>query len=146
MQIMDIEIFQSEHINQVYEISCEAFPVAWSKEDLLRETSNETAVNLVALVGNEVVGYLQCWYTLEEADLINIAVKNSYRRQGIAHAMLVYLLETLRQKGVSDLFLEVRVSNLPAQKLYESFHFEIVNRRKRYYINGEDAFIMWTEL
>jgi len=146
MQEIRIETFQPKHIDQVYDISAEAFPLPWSKEELLRETYNEGAVNLVSLIDDEVVGYLQCWYTFDEADLINIAVKSSHKREGIAHAMMIYLLEILRQKGIANIFLEVRVSNLPAQKFYESFHFKIVNRRKRYYINGEDAFIMSLDL
>ena len=146
MQKIRIEPFQPKHIDEVYEISKEAFPLPWSKEELLKETYNETAVNLVSLIDDEVVGYLQCWYTFDEADLINIAVKSSHKREGIAHAMMIYLLEILRQKGIANIFLEVRVSNIPAQKLYESFRFKIVNRRKRYYINGEDAFIMSLDL
>jgi len=146
MQEIRIETFQPKHIDQVYDISAEAFPLPWSKEELLKETYNEASVNLVSLIDDEVVGYLQCWYTFDEADLINIAVKSSHKREGIAHAMMIYLLEILRQKEIANIFLEVRVSNLPAQKLYESFHFKIVNRRKRYYINGEDAFIMSLDL
>lgn len=146
MQVIRIEPLLPKYIDEVYDISAEAFPLPWSKEELLKETYNETAVNLVSLIGDEVVGYLQCWYSFDEADLINIAVKSSHKREGIAHAMMLYLIETLRQKGITNIFLEVRVSNLPAQKLYESFRFKIVNRRKRYYINGEDAFIMSLDL
>lgn len=146
MQVIRIEPLLPKYIDEVYDISAEAFPLPWSKEELLKETYNDTAVNLVSLIEDEVVGYLQCWYSFDEADLINIAVKSSHKREGIAHAMMLYLIETLRQKGITNIFLEVRVSNLPAQKLYESFRFKIVNRRKRYYINGEDAFIMSLDL
>lgn len=146
MQVIRIEPLLPKYIDEVYDISAEAFPLPWSKDELLKETYNETAVNLVSLIEDEVVGYLQCWYSFDEADLINIAVKSSHKREGIAHAMMLYLIEILRQKGITNIFLEVRVSNLPAQKLYESFRFKIVNRRKRYYINGEDAFIMSLDL
>ena len=92
MQKIRIEPLQPKHIDEVYEISKEAFPLPWSKEELLKETYNETAVNLVSLIDDEVVGYLQCWYTFDEAYLINIAVKSSHKREGIAHAMMIYLL------------------------------------------------------
>ena len=107
MQKIRIEPLQPKHIDEVYEISKEAFPLPWSKEELLKETYNETAVNLVSLIDDEVVGYLQCWYTFDEADLINIAVKSSHKREGIAHAMMIYLLEILGKKRLPIFFLRL---------------------------------------
>jgi len=103
---------------------------------------NPHALNLVALLGDEVVGYVQCWYTFEDADIINIAVKNSCQRLGIGKMVLSELIRQLKVKGIQNIFLEVRVSNLPAQKLYKSFGFITLTKRERYYINGEDALVM----
>ena len=46
-------------------------------------------------------------------------------------------------EGITDVTLEVRVSNEPAIALYRSFGFEEAGIRKRYYGDGEDALIMW---
>jgi ribosomal-protein-alanine N-acetyltransferase len=137
-----IKEFESSHVDEVYEISKEAFPLPWAKEELIREIVNPHALNLVALLGDEVVGYVQCWYTFEDADIINIAVKNKHQRLGIGKTVLSELILHLKAKGIQNVFLEVRVSNLPAQKLYKSFGFITLTKRERYYINGEDALVM----
>ncbi|HBW14212.1 MAG TPA: ribosomal-protein-alanine N-acetyltransferase [Proteiniclasticum sp.] len=142
MERIIIKEFEPSHVDEVYEISKEAFPLPWAKEELIREIVNPHALNLVALLGDEVVGYVQCWYTFEDADIINIAVKNKHQRLGIGKTVLSELIRQLKAKGIQNVFLEVRVSNLPAQKLYKSFGFITLTKRERYYINGEDALVM----
>lgn len=142
MERIVMKEFEPGHVDEVYEISKEAFPLPWAKEELIREIMNPHALNLVALLDDEVVGYVQCWYTFEDADIINIAVKSSYQRLGIGKIILSELIRQLKVKGIQNVFLEVRVSNLPAQKLYKSFGFITLTKRERYYINGEDALVM----
>lgn len=52
------------------------------------------------------------------------------------------VIEQLREKKVSDLFLEVRQSNQDAIRFYQKFSFAEVDRRSRYYSDGEDAIVM----
>ena len=73
-----------------------------------------------------------------EFEILNLVVGVAVRRRGIARALLGYALE----KG-GDWFLEVRESNEPARKLYESMGFVEIGRRRRYYANpSEDAIVM----
>ena len=81
MEEVLITSLEPEHVHEVYAISEEAFPLPWSKEELIREIINPRAINLVALKEKEVVGYLQCWFTAFDADLLNIAVKPELKRQ-----------------------------------------------------------------
>lgn len=141
-----ITTLEPEHVHDVYDISKEAFPLPWSKEELIREIINPRAINLVALMDKEVVGYLQCWYTQYDADLLNIAVKPVFKRQHIGKKLLMELMNMLNEKKVQNLFLEVRVSNIPAQSMYKNLGFIILTKREKYYINGEDAFIMNKQL
>lgn len=136
------EEFSPHHVDTVYEISKEAFPLPWAKEELVREIINPHALNIVAICDNRVVGYVQCWYTSEDADIINIAVKQEYKRHGIGRSILQELLYQLRQKGIQNVFLEVRVTNIPAQNLYKSLGFITLTKRAHYYIDGEDALVM----
>lgn len=142
MENFTIEPLQEKHLDAVYDISCAAFPLPWSREDLRREIQNHKAINLVILADDQVAGYLQCWYSYEDADLINIAVHPDFRRRHLARALLLHLIDLLKKKDVENVFLEVRVSNLPAQLLYRSLGFITLSRRPRYYINGEDALVM----
>ena len=141
---LEVEIIEmtTSHIDEVYNISVEAFPLPWAKEELVRETLNPNAINLVAIHEGKVIGYVQCWYTFEDADIINIAVSEGYKRLGVAQSILRRLIAILKERNVQNVFLEVRVSNLPAQNLYKSFGFITLTKRERYYINGEDALVM----
>ena len=78
--------------------------------------------------------------------MMNIAVSPDYRRQGIGEKLVTELVEGLKVRGNHSLMLEVRASNIPAQKLYEKLGFRLVGRRPRYYHNPkEDALILRKE-
>jgi len=78
---------------------------------------------------------------LGEAELLRIAVIQTNRRSGIARRLMSECSRRLSADGCLSLHLEVRVSNLPAQKLYESLGWRQVSVRKAYYSDGEDALI-----
>jgi ribosomal-protein-alanine N-acetyltransferase len=91
----------------------------------------------------QIVGMTVLWLILEEAHIATLAVRPDYRRRGIARLLLIKALEEAVQLGAEKATLEVRVSNVIAQKLYQRFGFEIVGHRPRYYRdNNEDAIIM----
>jgi ribosomal-protein-alanine N-acetyltransferase len=76
------------------------------------------------------------------AHLTTIGVAPEHRRRGIAEKMLDHLEKALRQRQVSMICLEVRVSNFLAQSLYRKHDFAIMQRLSGYYNNGEDGFLM----
>ena len=105
--------------------------------------TNKLALWLVALDGETVVGYVGSQTVLQETDMMNIAVADSHRRQGIAR-MLVE--ELIRQLDAYQLTLEVRASNAGAIALYDSLGFTQVGLRKNYYHKPkEDALILRKE-
>jgi [ribosomal protein S18]-alanine N-acetyltransferase len=89
------------------------------------------------------------WVVAGEMHLLNLAVHRAHRRRGIARALLTAALAQGRGHNVSVVWLEVRPSNAAALALYQSFGFQEVGRRARYYNdNGEDALIyalFWDE-
>jgi ribosomal-protein-alanine N-acetyltransferase len=90
-----------------------------------------------------VVGFGGCWLMANEDHITELAVRGSYQRQGVAHLLLVSLIELGLRYRTRLATLEVRASNIAAQKLYEKFGFEKVGLRKAYYNdNKEDALIM----
>ncbi len=75
-----------------------------------------------------------------EAQILNIAIDLSFQHRGYGKKLLDY---TLRELGnETDVFLEVRESNLPAIKLYSEFNFEEISVREHYYSDGENAIVM----
>ena len=90
-----------------------------------------------------IVGYAVAWYVMDEGELANLAVAPSHRGQGVGSALLDATLLDAMRRGVSQLYLEVRESNVRARKLYESRGFLEVTRRKGYYRSPvEDALIL----
>jgi len=94
-------------------------------------------------VARRLVGYLICSRYDTVWHLMNVAVDDRRRRQGIATSLLEHLFEHADRPG-EQYTLEVRTSNAPAIELYERFGFRSAGLRRRYYQdNGEDAVIMW---
>ena len=95
----------------------------------------------------KIVGYVLFWLLPEEVDIHNIAVHSEFRRRGLGQALLKQVVEQAHSRDSISVTLEVRVSNIPAQKLYESVGFVTKGLRKGYYSDdGEDALIMALEL
>ena len=101
---------------------------------------------LVAVSGEQVVGYVGSQTVLDGSDMMNIAVSPDFRRKGIAESLIEALISFLRERGSRCLILEVRASNVPAIALYEKLGFLEIGRRRNYYRNPkEDALILRKE-
>jgi len=97
-------------------------------------------------VSENIVGFSGFWMMLQEAHIIAIGVRNSYRRRGIGEGLLIATIELAQIMNANVVTLEVRASNRIAQELYKKYGFQVMGRRLRYYSsNGEDAIIMSTD-
>jgi [ribosomal protein S18]-alanine N-acetyltransferase len=93
-----------------------------------------------------VVGYAGLMYSGDDAHVTTIAVDPSWHRAKIATRLMVELSRAALDRNARNLTLEVRVSNTPAQALYEKFGFASAGIRKNYYVEtNEDALVMWAE-
>jgi ribosomal-protein-alanine acetyltransferase len=93
-----------------------------------------------------VIAYGGIWLMVDEAHITTFAVDPAWRRQGVGETLLLALLDLAVARHAREATLEVRLSNLPARRLYEKYGFRPVGLRPRYYSdNGEDALIMTTE-
>ena len=138
-----IEPMTAADVPQVAEIERACFSDPWPEGVLLHELENELSLWLVAKSGDTVLGYIGSQSVLDEADMMNIAVREGARRQGIAKKLILALCARLREKGVRSLTLEVRDSNAPAIALYEGLGFLQAGRRPNYYFHPkEDARIL----
>lgn len=150
-----------EDLPQVMEIDQVSFPQPWTEQSYRFELEeNQNAHFIVALESpplptqgwlqrwltptgpRRVIGFAGFWLVVDEAHINTIAVHPHWRRQGIGERLLGTILERARAINAVSATLEVRVSNLPAQKMYAKFGFEEVGRRKKYYRDGEDALLM----
>ena len=134
------------HIDGIYELSKISFPIPWSKESITNELNNNMAHYIVAIneETNAVIGFVGAWIIVGEGNITNIAVYPTFKRMGIASSLLTKLFELCNKENCTDITLEVRKSNIPAQNLYKKHGFIEEGLRKKYYQdNGEDAIIMW---
>ena len=143
---MKIIAMNASHVDAVAELEKQCFSQPWSRNSVASELENPLALWLVAVEGEQVLGYVGSQNVLDEADMMNLAVAEAARRQGIAGALVRELICRLKEKGIRCLTLEVRASNNPAQKLYASLGFVQTGRRPRYYVKPtEDALILRKE-
>jgi ribosomal-protein-alanine N-acetyltransferase len=143
MTDLDIRRLIYADLPQVIAIERRAFPTPWSLAMFVLELSKPAGICLAALIEERLVGYLVCSRYDTVWHLMNIAVDDRLRRQGIATTLLERLFE-LADKPSEQYTLEVRTSNEDAIRLYERFGFRTAGRRRAYYHdNREDALIMW---
>ena len=143
---MIITNMRQEHVTQVAELEKLCFRDPWSEKSVASELNNPLSLWLVAVDGERVAGYVGSQTVMEESDMMNVAVHPDYRKQGIATALIVGLVEELRKRGSHSLTLEVRASNETAISVYKKLDFQEVGRRKNYYRNPrEDALILRKE-
>jgi [ribosomal protein S18]-alanine N-acetyltransferase len=130
---------------QVMSIERRAFTSPWSLSMFVLELSKPSEIALAVVDQDRLAGYVVCARYDEAYHIMSLAVDPDRRRQGIARILLDGVIE---RGGVdANYTLEVRVSNTPAIALYESYGFQGVGTRTRYYAdNGEDAIIMWRAL
>ena len=135
---------QPEDLLQVCEIEKDNFSLPWSEKSFLESMERNDTLFLVALNGEEVAGYLGCYCVAGEGEITNVAVKSSYRRQGIGGKLLETLYEEAKALHTQEFFLEVRESNEAAIGLYSRQGFVKEGVRKNFYEKPvENAVIMW---
>ena len=142
---MRIEKMTSDHLDDVYIIETECFSHPWSRQSLEEELNNETSLFLVAKEGNEVIGYIGMSIVIDEGYIFNVAVREMYRKKGVATALINELVTYGKKNNFSFITLEVRESNLPAISLYSKFGFIKAGERKDYYSNPKENAILMTK-
>lgn len=140
---MEYKRMMPEHVAQVAQLEKLCFSCPWSEISVSGELSNPLSLWIVAVEGEQVIGYVGSQSVMGESDMMNIAVAPNFRRQGVARMLVKELIAQLKYNDVYCLTLEVRVSNIPAIKLYEKMGFVQVGRRPNYYTAPkEDALIL----
>lgn len=132
-------------VDRIAEMEKICFPEEpWSREMVAGEFSGINPTRyFIAEEDGQVLAYAGVWIIPPEGYITNIAVHPARRRQGLGSLILRKLVDECLAEGVTDVTLEVRVSNVPAIALYKSFGFEEAGVRPKYYQDGEDALIMW---
>ena len=124
------------------ENNCHLSP--WSRKNFI---DSHDAKNLfkVLKIEDDIIGYYISLFAMDESQLLNITVKSESQQKGFGQLMLKNLFSDCRKAKITNIFLEVRKSNLSAIKLYEKNGFNEIGIRNNYYRNKgakEDAILM----
>jgi len=136
-------------IDAVMEIERLSFPSPWSREAIIEELARAWA--RVDVVRDSATGTLAAfanyWLVADELHILNIATHPQWRRQGHATRLLAHMIDVARAVPCRLMTLEVRRSNVSAQRLYRRFAFRSVGVRPNYYAEDqEDAIVMLLDL
>ncbi len=121
-----------------------SFDDPWSREALFTELmADAMRLPLVALIGDDLVGFLMAWRVVDQLHILNVATDPGVRRGGVGMALLGVAAGEAAKADMEEITLEVRAGNLGAQRFYERLGFLETGRRPGYYSdNREDAVIM----
>ena len=142
-----------EDLSDVISINLSSLPENYAYpffEEVLNELPEAF---LVAEKDGMVVGYMMCrneyglstlhkFGLARKGHIVSIAVLEQHRRKGLGQGLVEEALRALKNKNCSEVFLEVRVSNSEAIKLYEKLDFLKKSEIKWYYRDGESACVM----
>lgn len=99
--------------------------------------------------GGGILGYAIMSVAADECHILNLAIHPDHQRRGLGRRLLEEMLERARGQRVRIAFLEVRISNHVAQRLYHKAGFHLLGRRRNYYPAAggrEDALILARQL
>lgn len=122
-----------EDVAAVADLEEQNFSRPWSFDAFLKTLSDENYIVMIAKDTDALLGYCVLLCTGEEADITNVCTAPEARGKGVATDMLAALMDAGRARGVTEFFLEVRESNVPARSLYTKLGFEEIGLRKNYY-------------
>ncbi|GAB3799323.1 ribosomal protein S18-alanine N-acetyltransferase [Virgibacillus kimchii] len=148
MAELTIRPMNVQDVEAVWQVENATFSAPWTKEIFYGEiTRNDHAYYFVMLLNDKIIGYVGVWVVVDDAQITNIAVLPEYRGKKLGEKLFRYTIQKLILMNVSRLSLEVRESNIAAQKMYRKFGLVPGGIRKNYYVdNQEDAIVMWVNL
>lgn len=132
-----------EDILKISEMEKDIFSAeAWNYKTLVSVFAMKNFFGVLCEDGGEIAGYGGVTVAADSADIGNIAVAENYRNSGVGTELLERLCQKAKEGGAEKVFLEVRVSNSAAMRLYLKNGFAGVYARTRYYPDGEDCLVM----
>ncbi len=144
---MEIQISEMSisDFNDIKDILTTEFDNFWNENILEEELNSPSSKYLVAKQGTQIVGFAGLKVVIDEADIMNIVIKKSYRNQGIGSLLLKNLINLCNKLNLNLITLEVDEKNYNAIHLYKKFGFEKIGARKNYY-KDSTAIIMKKEI
>ena len=148
---MTLQILEllNEDIDAILPLENELYHKPWQKKDYEYELNDNPFAYYLKLIdkdSNEIMGFIGFWIKFEQAEITKVSIAKKYQGYKLSKLLMADAENRIRIAECENITLEVRVSNIVAINLYKSCGFNIVATRKKYYENGEDAYLMLKEL
>ncbi|MCR5222077.1 MAG: ribosomal protein S18-alanine N-acetyltransferase [Lachnospiraceae bacterium] len=141
---LTIRPMTDEDVPAVSKIEEDTFSMPWHPDDFRRMILEDNMTYLVAELDGKIIGGAGLRNILGDGEITNVAILSGYRGKGYGKQLVAALLQAGEELGAKAFTLEVRVSNAPAIRLYESLGFVSEGIRPGFYERPrEDALIMW---
>ena len=135
----------ADRLDEVMRVEQRAYAQPWSRANFIDALHSGYQAQMLLADGN-VLGYFVAMKGVDEVHLLNITVAPEFQGQGWSRVLLDALAIWARGQAAEWLWLEVRVNNLRALRVYEAHGYRRVGLRKEYYpaLHGkrEDAIVM----
>jgi len=146
-------LFTPSDLEGVIQVNRECLPENYSSHFFINLYKRFPATFIVVEVNKEIVGYVMCRIETgipsfkllgisRKGHVISIAVLPSHHRKGIGYELMHKATQAMMNYNAKECYLEVRESNLSAVNLYKKLKFTNARTIRKYYADGEDAFVM----
>lgn len=154
-----IKYAEPENLPSIIEINRSELPENYPPSffmDLLERFPNYFLVAMLAQTG-EVVGYVMCriemgfpseggFSVVRKGHIVSLAVKKQFHGRGVGAILMESVLNEMIRNSIDESFLEVRISNENAIRLYKKLGYEIVREIPHYYLDGTSGLLMVKKL
>ena len=148
-----IRRFELKDLDQVININKETLPENYPERFFRTIFAELPSAFQVCQLDGIILGYTMArietglshysiFHRAKKGHTVSIAVKPAYRRKGMAKRLLKESITAMINQGATELFLEVRVTNIAAVNLYKTLEFEIIKEIRHYYRDHESAYLM----
>jgi ribosomal-protein-alanine N-acetyltransferase len=122
-------------------------------ESILRELPEAF---IIAEINDKIIGYIMCKIEfgfsnfrklgfVKKGHVVSVAVLPEHRGKGLGKALMLEGINGVMHRKSDEIYLEVRMSNESAIKMYQKIGFQIKSKLRAYYRDGEDAYLMALE-
>ncbi len=127
--------FRKTHLPRAIRIS---YP---RKIDSLKDDWQKRSIIMVALIGEEIVGYISVVSQpqLQSVWITDIVVDSPFRRKGIGYALMMTIRDWAHERNAQKVIIETPIKNYPAISLFQKAGFEFCGYNERYYANQDIA-------
>ena len=129
-------------LDQVIAIEGKSYDFPWSDVVIKDCLMNKYACYVA---GNDsILGYMISKISNQDSHILNLTIDSEYRGLGIGSSFLDLMINECKLHRSEYIYLEARINNTIARKLYQKFGFRSIGVRKNYYRNKsgrEDAIV-----